>query len=541
MIEVAFGALAAALAMHGFGRVVGALVGDDDAPPALVLAWGLAVYLALAGWLTAAGAFTAGAQIAVVAAGALLGPVWAIRRRHAGAAASTMWRAPRLTADNVLLALAAVVLWIQIASAAGARHDAFVDADGYLLGPLARLAQTGDAGEAPGALRGGGAGGALGVASLGWVFGDPRAAHAVDGGLALALALALALHLRRPGAAHPYVGFALIAFVLAVPSLPLDLEPRWTIVALVLGAYATWRRAAAGPPRLFAAVVLLAAAAACVRHGGFAVAAVALAAAPPRHRVPALAIAAAVLAPYLVLLLQSGATIPFSPPRLAAGAAAAAVLWALLSALLRHLADRPLDRMLVALAAALALTAALAPSPRTAALLALPWLLAIALLFLVAALRPLADSPPRLTPAALLALAGLAFLFGGVRVKLGAPPMQWGDRLAARIDPVRELGARDRFGDTRERAAYAAALREIPRGARVGIWIERGDLIDHASHDVVDLRVPPPRRALAAGGLDFLVLSPSTELRPGSPIARLAAAGRALPTDGDLTVIDLRR
>ena len=55
LAAIVLGAIAIVGALHGLGRVVGRLAGDDDAPVALVLAWGLAAWIGIAGILIAAG------------------------------------------------------------------------------------------------------------------------------------------------------------------------------------------------------------------------------------------------------------------------------------------------------------------------------------------------------------------------------------------------------------------------------------------------------------------------------------------------------
>ena len=541
VIPVVLGGLAIALELHGLGRLVGWVLGDDDAPAALTIAWGLALYLALGGWLAAAGLFTGSVQLAIMAVGVLLGPLWALWRCDVPSAPRR--RLPGIDrVDAAVIGLTVIMVLVQLAAAAGARHADFADGDAYLLGPLARMAQTGEPGDG-GALHGAGLGGSVIVTSLGWALDDWRASHAVDSGLAFGLTIALAFGLRGTGPLRRWLGVTIAALAVTVPELPPDLAPRWTVVALVLATYATWRRAAdTDAPRLFAAAALAAAAAAAVRHGALALAAVAVIAAPPRRRAAAAAVVGLGLLPYLLIAFGAGAGVAVSPSRLAVAGAGALVMWAALTSATRELADRPLDLVLAALAAGLAVTAAAAPSWIAAALFAVPVILAIVLLFVIAALRPLAGGMPRLTPAALVALVSVVMAFSAVRVKFGSPSYQWGDRLAARIDAVRALSARELLPDARERAAYTTAFAAIPTGARVGIWVDRADLVDYRAHAIVDLRRPPSRRAPPIPpDLEYLVIAPSTRLPPRAAVVGLAAAGQPLGDTGDLTVLALRR
>jgi len=120
------------------------------------------------------------------------------------------------------------------------------------------------------------------------------------------------------------------------------------------------------------------------------------------------------------------------------------------------------------------------------------------------------------------------------------PPSTWGERLAAVVDTARAHGHRPRTSAI-ERDAYRAAFAAIPDGARVGIWVDRGDLVDYRHHHVIDLHSAKPHRSRGLGrlDLDYVVVARSAALAPDDPLHAVVAAGTPAAT-GDLTVARLR-
>jgi len=535
----AIGALTVGLALHGLGRIAGWLVADHDAPAALAVAWGLAIYVALGGALAAAGQFGARGQTALTLAGVVVSASWIVRRDDQLAARLRAWR----PSPDTLVALAvAAGVAVHYLGGAGSRDGGFVDGDGDLLGPLARLAQTGGL-VAPR--------GSVIATSLGWVLGDGRASHAVDGGLGLALALALAFGLRRPGPTRTYVAVAIAGLALGLPALPPDLAPRWITVALVLASYASLTRARAAPMALVVAAAL-----AAITPAGLGFACVVVMSAPRRARRAAVVLVA--LAGYALIAARESRLAPLvaagAPVRLAIAAAVAAILWALLSAATRDTRDRALAVVLVATAAALTVGLPLSTSLVGGGLAVVPFGLALGFLVVLVGL-PRVDAP---APISIAVGFAVVLALGGLRFRIGVPPRSWGQREVDLVDAARAYAAGNRPSDG-EAASYRAAQAAIPAGATVGLWVDRADLLDYTRHAFIDLRtadaaacrVPTrPRplarpnarhcRALAAlPPVDYVILAPSAAIAPNDPVLALAATGRTLVGTGALTVVEL--
>ncbi|MCE9576987.1 MAG: hypothetical protein K8W52_27825 [Deltaproteobacteria bacterium] len=571
LVAVAVAAIAIAAALHGLGRAVGALVGDRDGSPALAIAWGLAAYLGLAGALAAIGCFDRAAQRIVMVAATGIGAAWC--GRAIVTARVRDWRAWRPSLALVVTALAIAVVALHVAGAAGTQQGRFFDGEVYQLGPLARLGATGDLGDAFAVPRTGGLGGGVLVSTLAAAFDDLRMVHAIDRGLALGLALALALGGLRRGPMRFAIGGVIVALASAVPELASDLAPQWSIVALVFALHQTLARAHAAGRTPWAAVIV-AAALAGVRHEGLAVVIVigahAIATAPARRRAAAIVvgIVACALGGLIVAALVAHAREPASTSMLAAlttrtalrlllSGVAAAVLHALMTLALRGAEDRAFAVTVAAICAALAATGALAPPAELGGQL-VPYGIALALLLIAPALT---RGVQPLTIAVLL-LIGLAL--ATTRFPIGQPPLSWEARLGRMLDAGRalSLGTGD---EPHERAVYAAAFGAVPPGARVGLWVDRGDLAEYGHPRVIDLRsaattacidddrssASPACARLTALlprlGLDYLIVSSSSVRDPGAPgspvdpLAAFVAGARTVATPDGLTVYALRR
>lgn len=529
------------LALHGLGRLCAR---GDDAPVAVVIAWGLAAYLALAGWLLAAGLLLPAARLAIGAAGLGAGVAWAWRRGSPPA--------PRTTRGFAVVALAAAAALAVATLAAAGAHPSGFDGDGHLLGALARLDARGALDDLIGYPRRLGLGGSVTLASLGVALPDRDATGAVDGGFALALAAALALTRIRRGDHPTFVAVVALLLVFGVPALPPALMPRWTTIALALALLETLARPTA--PAL--ATASIAAALATLGYAGAGAALVIIATArPPRVRVAAL-VAVGVAGYVIAAGRADGAgawpwTAPGFAARAAAGVGAGVVAWALTSLALRSLADRALERWLASVAGALAVGLAAAPTWPTAALVLAPWLVALALVIVV-------DTLGRVRAmTAGLAIAGFAAVAipGGLRFRLGVPPRSWGDHLAAQLDDLRAGGGRT--APAGARPLYRAAQAAIPPGATVAAWVDAPELLDVVRHRVIDLRSaaaaacvaprhlerPPAAtcrtlaRQRATIHADYLLVSPAVPLPPDDPLAQRLTAGVPVATAGDLQAV----
>ncbi len=599
--------LAVIAALHGLGRIVGAIAGDGAAPVALTIAWGLAAYLALAGMLAGLGVFDAGAQRVLMVVATAVGAAWcgqaaaAAWARAPGEAGTARvgagWRGLRPGLWMIAPAAAAALLAIHVLGAAGTTTGRFFDGEVYLLGPLARLRDTGELGDAFGMPRTSGLGGSVLLASLGAAFEHARQVHVVDAlGLALTVALAFAGTPRHP--ARVIALFSIVVLASAMPVYPTDLAPRWSVVALLFALHASLGRMAAPGARPWPAL-LLAGALATIWHAGWGVVAViavhTVGGAPASGRarrtaalgaaiITALALAGPLLsavsalgrepaADGVIATLARGA-----PARVAVWSGVALAVYALAGMAVRDLGDRALHAMVPVVAVAAFAAGLLSPS------IAMAWIawqpFAIALLLLLIAPALMLAPRPALHPATGLAIVGIVLAIAVLRFPVGVPRISWEDRLVRLLDGANTLVEQASRRDAIAAAEHAAARRRVPPGARVGLWLDRPDLIDYRGADLIDLRsaattdcvdripLTPTRvqrrpRACARLDallprldLDFLLVSPSALPRPEAwfrrprcfllhpldcidPITRFVGRDR-MHTPGAVVVIDLR-
>lgn len=496
-------------ALHGLGRVVGWLAGDGEAPIALAMMWGVAAHIAIGGVLLATHTATDLPRTLVSAAGIVAGAAWLARRP----AREVNVRRPPPAAALVAAALVAAALAALHVAAAAGLVGLFDEESGYL-GQLRRLADTGALADGTGFTRSFGLGGQLMLASLAAPLGDLAASAMVDRGVLFAVVLAWIVTAGRRG------GFTALVVVLvtaAVPDFGPAMAPRWSILALVLGAAATLERAdRLAAPRLIVVTLVLAAALATVRHAGAVFllgllpGALALArrdlapAARRRGIVGSTAVIVAVIAPYVVAALDAGPTIVIAPR--GGGLILGALAGGLLALLARAAttaagAPRSATASLDACAATLAAVSALLPLAaawRAAVVLVAAWLVLVAAL----ALSDQGDRDPAPSSLALAVIASVAITAGLAlgRFPLGRELPAWSQRVGTMLSDARALDAARVSGD--ERARHGAVLRGIPPSARIGLWLERPDLVDHRGHQIHDLRNTTARAcldALAAG------------------------------------------
>ncbi|MBL8620802.1 MAG: hypothetical protein JNK64_05840 [Myxococcales bacterium] len=492
LLAVVVGTIVIAAALHGLGRGVGALVGDRDAPAALALVWGVAAYMGIAGAAAAAGRFDGATQRLVLGA-AIAGGAWWWTTRPRGPARSPWRPSPAW----IMPAVAIGVIGLHVLGEAGATRGPCFDGEVFQLGPLARLAATGSLGDAVSSPRSAGLGGGVLVSTLTAPLGAWSAVHAIDRGLALGLAVALAIAALPRGPMRDVVGCSVVALASSLPEVALDLAPIWTVVALVLGIYHSLIRAARAGRTPWSAV-LLAGALLAVRGaalpGVVVVVVHAVRAAPVGTRrrvgVGAAAIVAAVVGGLAVDAGVAGAA-------LAAGVRGAPAAWApwligggalyvVLTLATRDLRNRALDVTIAVASAGVAAAGVLSPSLVLALQWALPLGIALVLLAIAAAFVPDDGVVPR--PLAVVALVAVTLVLATLRFPTGPARLSWHGRLVQLIDRAHALAIADDREERGARAAYADALAQVPRRARVGLWVDRADLVDYRRHAVVDLR-----------------------------------------------------
>lgn len=501
-LAVAWGAVAVVAALHGLGRGVGAVVGDRDAPWPLAIAWGLAAYLAVAGLGAAVGRFDRVALTAVMMLATAGGAWWCWLRPG-----PTSWPRPSVAWLAPVLVMALIALHVAGAAATTGVAD---DGDGFPLGAVARLLATGHLGDAGSLPRTSGLGGHVLMAALVAPFHDVSAAAAIDRGLGLGLAVALTVGWARPGPLRGGLAVVVAILASACPDPVAPLAPLWTVVALVLAIRQSVSRArAVGRPPW--AALLVAGALLGIRNAtlGIAIAIIAhviAAAAVGRRRrsaVVALGVVAASVGGLVVAAAAAGGgpVVHVAPMAWAPWLAGAAVVHALLRLASRGPED-PADRLTRgALCLGLAGVGALSPSTPVAVAAATPLVVAMVLALLVTGLggdgRASSPMVAVMVLAATLALTTLRFPVGASR-----PP--WYGRLADLIDGARALVVERGDRDAATRSAYRQVLAGLPRGARVGLWVDRPELVDYRGRDVVDLRTVEAAACVAGG-------------RPGGP------------------------
>ncbi len=528
MVAVLAVSLAIAAALHGLGRAIGSLIGDDDAPVALAIAWGLAGYLALGGWLSAAGVFDLQVQRIVLSAATAIGAVWCGGRELRAP------RRPRLGLALVVPAVAIVAVLIHLLGYAGWWQGAFSDGEAHLLGPLGRLATSGELGDPFALPRTHGLGGNAVLHALAGGLGDWRMCHAIDRGLGLALFVALAFRGIGRGPVRALALFAIVAMVAGFAEYGADLAPRTTLIALLAALHQTLARRPSSAARDAVAPILLAAAAATLRHGALGALAVITVVAvldterEQRRRAVALAalVIAAVLGGYLLSAVMASAGEPAAPGvvavlrpgaagRLALCGVIAAIAYALAHVALRGHDDRALVVTIAATCAAIACAGPLAPA-RMVWLTVQPLSLALVLLMIAPLLASATDDLVA-SPRAAAAAVGLVLAFAILRQPTGRPALPWDHRVGKLMEGARKLAAGAPTPDEREAAAYRDVLAGVPRGTRVGLWVDRPDLVDYRGHAIFDLRTPATAACVKGIPRAFHKLA-----RPGADCRRLA-------------------
>jgi hypothetical protein len=521
VLAVLLRSVAFVAALHGLGRLAGSLAGDEDAPTGLAIVWGLAIYLGFAGLLMSVHWFGPAGRAAVIAGGCVVGAGWAWRR----SVTITEGLRSRLRAGTVAIAIVVTAFAaFSVLAAAGHWQGPFVDAETSYLGQIRRLADTGGLDDAVGFPRATGLGGQIALAAI--VDGvDARAGHLVDRGILFVVAMILVVTTirRRHG-----IGFALLAvpmFMLAIPAMPDDMAPRWSLVVLILGAALTLDRARERQAAGSAVLVLITVAAAITLRHAAAVFAVVLIAAlvrtsrtwprPVRWRVPA-AVLAIIILPYVVAMARASAG-P-DPRFVVAGvrfltAAGLAGVVALLFALAvpRTASTASLRAAMLAACAGIAGAGLLAPSAAALWQGVLPFAIAAVLLLCILTIGEPSDEEAPGRPALGVAVIITSLVGGALALaRFPAGPLSpWPSRVAIMINDARALGEMPRGAATAAAVDYAAVQHTVPAGVRLAIWVDRPELVDHHSHAIIDLRTPGARldRRLATVQARFVLVS----------------------------------
>ncbi|MEZ4400163.1 MAG: hypothetical protein R3B06_09100 [Kofleriaceae bacterium] len=524
---VVVAALVVAAGLWGLGRLVAAAAGTT-APVSVTIAWGVAAYLSLGGWFAAAGRFDAATQRGVIVIGVAIAAAWVVARPPRQLAPA--WRQP---AWLLGITVVAVVVGVHLLGAAGTWDGRFSDGEAYLLGPVGRLASAGDLGDAVSLPRRNGLGGSVVLATLTATFREWRMLHVIDQGLALALTLGLVLGGGRRRASF-LTGCVLVALASALPATAIDAGPRWTTVALLLTLIQMWPVRGA-TPRAWLPALLVAGALATLQHGGLGVMAVVMVCGlrstqrPWMMALGGAAMVAAMLGGYLIAgratlattVTLLGGRLPLRlAPWLAAAGLAAAVGVVTPGAPARR-------GPLIAVAVGAALAGALASAPSLAWPNVMPY--GIALIFSMVA--RLLDDDAVDSPARAIAVAMVTLTLATVRFPVGRPPLSWEDRLGRLIDGARALDTARPGAGSITAVDYQRALADLPAGARVGLWLDRGDLVDHRGRRFIDLRT-----AAAAACVEQVPVR-ATWFRPR--LASCRAFARTLETTRlDLLLVD---
>ena len=507
--------LAVIASLHGWGLLVKRLANIDDAPAALVVHWGLAAVLAIAGLAMMLRVLGHTTQMALVIAGLALhtGLTLLARRTFALPPGARYWLIPAL-------ALAGVAALHVLGSAGDVTSSPFDD-DGSLPAQLQRLAQTGTLGDPIGFARDAQLGGHVAISAFATALGGAQWFRAVDA-LGFALLLWLALAQLRPRTQTASLWAMLLVFVAAsYPSVAADATPRWLATSLLLAVFVTFERyASPEDDRLLWPLGLLAAAASVLRSELIPVAAaiigsagvLAIGRSGGRRRMFALlAVPLAAMAPFLVARIAARSSVPS----------------AAITALVRdHGVLVPLLMFLGLFVVALwgALVTSSGPGR---------WIAIAALAGIAGIVSQLTGTRPYSTQIIwpVVVSAGLAIGLGALRTQtldLRGAALVLSLLAAALIYDGRDVSGRVRWsrryteltsGIEYLRHAYPASaaadpyaplLAQVPSDASVAVWIARPELLPYATHRFLDLREPrgAARRAAVLRALapDYLLV-----------------------------------
>ena len=501
VIAIALAVLTLVGAFHGVGLLVARLARRDDLPAALLVHWGLAAMLGIAGALMMVRAYGSTAQTILVVAGAALHSGLLIldrdRRRELISAAlrareTRFWIVPGL----LLVAVAA----LHVLGAAGDLGARPFDDDGHHLAQLQRLLDTGTLADPIGFARSSQLGGQVVAGAFARVLGDVQLVRVIDGGLGFGLLVWLALTRLRPRDATTGVWAVLLIFVAAsYPFVAIDPSPRWLATTLILAVYVTVREL--DTSRGVWPLGLVAGALATLRMELVPVAVAVVIGAAVVHRTGLglrriavlVVVPLAVVLPYVIVWLSAKGSIEatayavVAPSRPLVVPLVAFVAIVGVGAGLARLVRDPAARWItIATLAGCAGIASQLAGPRPyAATFLWPILVGGGLALGVEALRARAASsarPPAL--ALVISLLACVLIYDGRDVPGRVRWVRRYAELVANIEYLRHAPL-ERAPDR-----YASLLAQVPAGATVAVWVTRPETLDYARHRFVDLRVP---------------------------------------------------
>ena len=500
------GALGFALAMisviaafAGWGLLVARLARIEDAPLALVVHWGLAAMIGLAGVALVVHQLGHAVQLALVVAGIALhsGLVLLDRRRHEDrlvaflrAADSRFWLIPAIAL--------VVVAALHVLGTAGDVTASAFDDDGSLPAQLHRLWQTGTLADPIGFARDAQLGGNACASALVTALTGFAWFRVVDG-LGFALLLWLAIAYLRPRTAAASLWAVLLIFVAAsYPSVAADATPRWLAASLLLTLFVTFERyAAPEDDRELWPLGLLASAVAVLRSELIPVAIAMIASAGllaigrsgSRRRTLALvAVPLAAVVPFVIARIAARASVPASA---LVGRHGVMLPWLIFLGLLVIAIWIPTvtsrgPRRWIAIAALLGLAAIIAQLTGTrpyATQLAWPIVVAAGLAIGLGALRT-STLDPR-AAALVLSLLAAVLIYDGRDVP---GRVRWSRRYTELASGIEYL--RHAYPSAAQPDPYAPLLASVPPGATIAVWVARPELLDVRRHRILDLRTP---------------------------------------------------
>jgi hypothetical protein len=503
----------------------------DDVDAGLKLAWGAAAYVAVAGYLLAAGVLTAPVQLALLAGGAVAHVVLGLRAPGQARASATAGPEPSgpAAADRWPLALVGVlvaVIAVDVVMAIVKTRSNVHDDDLAYTAFVRRLLQVGDLDEPFSLRRISAYGGQTVLAATAAVRGTTDNLHLVDAGLFRLITFALVLGLARARAADRALTAALVLVLALLPDTSINTSSHWAGVALFVALYRTACLAStSGDVRAWTAVGVVAAAAASLRQnhlavvGLFGVVLVICAPARWRWRAAAAALAGGLVAlgPYLIATWRSCGT-PLYPlvgghANPAISLTAEAATWWRELALFTRVAleptpirsllplvialfavrDRRPGRPLTALAVASSLGLAATVHGLTVSDPSNLWRYAFGFVtaWVIVAVLELARAPRPEDERAVAApgLARLVVLFALLAQLLIAGPSTVRSYATLRGDLAAATS-----GAGAARAPVAARYRRLqaaaPAGARLAVMLDQPDLLDYRRNRIVNVDTP---------------------------------------------------
>ncbi len=547
LIAVALSVITLVAAFHGVGLLLVRIARLDRVGAAVLVHWGLAAMLGIAGVLMTVRAYGHAAQNILVFSGAALhtGLVFLDRDRHR-ARVTAMLGAPRYWLVPALLLIAVAAL--HVLGAAGDFGARPFDDEGHHLAQIRRLVDTGILGDPIGLSRRSQLGGQVVVGAFANVLGDLRFVRVMDSGLGFALLLWLAISRLRPRDAATGVWAVLLIFVAAsYPFVAVDPSTRWLATSLILALHITIRDLATSRVlHPLWPVGLLAGALATLRLELLPVAIAAaigagiLGRAERRRLIALVAVPLAVILPYLIVRFVAKGTVDADAYVLVAPARpwilpllACLAIVGLALGLARLIRD-PATRWIV-LTTVIGCAGIASKLTGTTAFL---WPIAVGG-GLALGVEWLRSTSPRPTGAVLaVALVACALIYEGREVP---GRVRWVRRYAELVANIEFL----RHAPDRARDDYAPLLTAVPPGATVAVWVHRPETLDHARHRIVDLRIPRlaqrPRHlttVIAGTHADYLVLEDGAT---PDELEALAGAHPTVATAPGLRVVDLAR